>query len=379
MITVKITKPAGTFILIALLLCLSPVLLFLLPETWPDGCIIAVSALPLAGALAALHLFFRGARRTFREYEENKSRLFRQTLLAKRKSRLADYFDRVLRDAADIIFTLDIDGYVLKFNTGAESILGFRQHEIVGKPFNDLLVEPVDSTRIFDQLLQEDRVQNLETRMKAKDGQVVDISLSISEMRDEKNRILGMVATCKDVTDKKALEHQLIEKNALLAELAITDNLSGLYNVRHFHAEMGKAFTRLKRKFYSAMCLLMIDIDKFKELNDTQGHPAGDVVIEKLGDIIKACIRRDVDSGYRYGGDEFVVLLLETDADNAGVVAKRIIDRFNEYKFGQTSLSIGIASAGKEDDEEALVQRADTAMYQAKRAGGDRVQIFKGE
>jgi len=333
--------------------------------------------IPLAGAAALLALYFRDARGFHHRLEYMKGQLERHQMLAKRKSRLAAYFDRVLKDAADIIFTLDIDGYILKFNTGAENILGYRQHEIVGRPFTDLLASSADSTAIFDAVLKNDRVQNHEIRMKAKDGTLIMASMSISEMRDERNQILGMVATCKDITENKRLEKALIEKNEQLESLAITDNLSGLFNVRHFHSEMAQAFTRLRRNLYSSITLLLIDIDHFKELNDTQGHQAGDVVIEYLGQVVKLCIRKDLDSAYRYGGDEFVVLLLEADVANGTVVAERILKRFREQKLGRTALSIGIASADKEDDEEKLVHRADTAMYEAKRNGGDRVHIFK--
>jgi diguanylate cyclase (GGDEF)-like protein len=195
-------------------------------------------------------------------------------------------------------------------------------------------------------------------------------------MGDERNQILVMVATCKDITENKRLEKELIEKNSLLEALAITDNLSGLHNVRHFHSEMAQAFTRLRRNLYSSLTLLLIDIDHFKELNDTEGHQAGDAAIEFLGGIVKICIRKDLDSAYRYGGDEFVVLLLEADSASGNVVAERILKRFREKKHGRTTLSIGIATADKDDDEEKLVHRADSAMYEAKRHGGDRVKIF---
>jgi diguanylate cyclase (GGDEF)-like protein/PAS domain S-box-containing protein len=337
--------------------------------------IVIIAGLP-ASVLGLLTIYFHQTNKIHRENENLEKQLVRQTLIAKRKSRLANYFDRVLKDAADIIFTLDIDGYILKFNTGAETILGYRQHEIVGTPFSNMLLSPSEASTIFDGVLQEDRIQNRETQMKSKDGKTVDISLSISEMRDEKNQILGMVATCKDITEKKRLEMELLEKNALLEELAITDNLSGLFNVRHFHEEMREAFTRLKRNFYSSLTLLLVDIDKFKALNDTQGHQAGDVVIEKLGEIIRSCIRKDLDAAFRYGGDEFVVLLLDTVPQKGAVVAQRIISRYIKHKFGNTSLSVGIAEAQKTDNEESLVRRADQAMYEAKRTGGNRYKIY---
>ena len=336
---------------------------------------IGVLCLLLTAAAVLLALYYRSARAFRRDYDNMKNQFIRAQLIAKRKARLAEYFDRVLRDAADIIFTLDIDGYILKFNTGAETILGYKQHEIVGTPFSGVLLDASDSTRIFDAVLKQDRLQNSELKMRARDGRTVEVSLSISEMRDERNQIFGMVATCKDITEKKRLEQRLLEQNAKLEELAITDNLSGLYNVRHFHAEAGKAFTRLKRKLYGTFSLLLIDIDRFKELNDSLGHQAGDVVIEKLGEIIRGAIRKDLDAAFRYGGDEFVVLLLDTDPQKSAFVAERILERFRAYGFGETSLSIGIAAVEDEDGEETLVHRADLAMYRAKKNGGNRYMV----
>ncbi len=341
------------------------------PFTW-----ILTAVLFIATAMMFLR-FSKHLYKYYIKYIENKAQLEKEKMLVKRKSRLAAYFDRVLKDAADMIFTLDIDGYILKFNTGAETLLGYKQHEIVGRPFVEVLLNPADSLTIFDFVLKNDRVQNQEIKMKSKEGHIIEVSMSISEMRDEKNQILGMVATCKDITENKRLEQELLRKNHQLEELAITDNLSGLFNVRHFHNEMSKAFTRLKRNFYTTLTLLLIDIDHFKEHNDSQGHQAGDEVIEKLGDIIRGAIRKDLDSAYRYGGDEFVVILLDTDSKSSIVVAERILSRFNEKKFGNTSLSVGISSAIRDDNEETLIHRADTAMYEAKRSGGNRFLIFK--
>ncbi|MBL8029587.1 MAG: diguanylate cyclase [Fibrobacteres bacterium] len=363
--------------LVAIYIALAVVLVLAVVFINPLQNIVKASIVLVFAGITAyfVHIYSNFVRKCTAEYDQMKLEITRQQMIAKRKARLAAYFDRVLKDAADMIFTLDVDGFLLKFNTGAETILGYNQQEIVGRPFTELLVNSSDSAAIFDIVLQNDRLQNHEIKMKTKVGQVLEVSMSISEMRDEKNQILGMVATCKDITENKRLQQQLIEKNRLLEELAITDNLSGLFNVRHFHNEMTKAFTRMRRNLYTTLTLLLIDIDHFKQLNDTEGHQAGDEVIEYVGAIIKLCIRKDLDSGYRYGGDEFVVILLDTDAKNATVVADRIIAKFNEKKFGSTSLSIGVTTTTTDDDEEKLVHRADAAMYVAKRSGGNRWNI----
>src|SRR3989339_2040240 len=141
--------------------------------TWP----LLFLALPMALAGFFFVLFLRTSAQQRKEVEGLKHQLVRSQIMVKRKSRLADYFDRVLKDAADIIFTLDIDGYILKFNTGAETILGYKQHEIVGTPFTNMLSDPSDATAVFDLVLKHDRVQNFELKMRARDGHIVEVSL----------------------------------------------------------------------------------------------------------------------------------------------------------------------------------------------------------
>jgi diguanylate cyclase (GGDEF)-like protein len=185
----------------------------------------------------------------------------------------------------------------------------------------------------------------------------------------------GWVITCKNISQKKKMEQEILEKNKLLEELAITDNLSGLYNVRHFHKEMSKELTRLKRGYIAKLSLLMIDIDKFKNLNDTLGHQEGDKVINTVGKIINGTIRKDVDGGFRYGGDEFVVLLPGAGSEQSTTVARRMIDQYNSYKYAPTSLSVGVTEILKDHEEEEIVKLADEAMYEAKRDGGNRILV----
>jgi len=118
-----------------------------------------------------------------------------------------------------------------------------------------------------------------------------------------------------------------------------------------------------------------MDIDHFKELNDTEGHQVGDAVLKALGQVVKACIRKDVDSGYRYGGDEFAVILPDTDKVQAKVAADRIQKQFGAFKFGRISLSIGIAEARIGETEKTLVKRVDECLYKSKRDGRARITL----
>ena len=119
----------------------------------------------------------------------------------------------------------------------------------------------------------------------------------------------------------------------------------------------------------------MMDVDRFKEINDTYGHQVGDQVLKALGQVIKVCIRKDVDAGFRYGGDEFAVILPDTDKNQGRVAAERITKQFGAFKFGRVSLSIGIAEAAAGEDEKSIVKRTDEALYKSKREGRARITL----
>jgi diguanylate cyclase (GGDEF)-like protein len=159
---------------------------------------------------------------------------------------------------------------------------------------------------------------------------------------------------------------------------AITDGLTGLYNHRYLHERLEEELERARRRD-SRLSLLFCDCDRFKAYNDLYGHKAGDAALGRIARIIEACSRR-VDLAARYGGEEFVLVLVETDAAGALLVAERIRAEVeaSSAKGGQPlTVSIGIAICP--DDAKAhgeLLDKADWAMYAAKRAGRNRVLSF---
>lgn len=163
-----------------------------------------------------------------------------------------------------------------------------------------------------------------------------------------------------------------------LKALSIRDALTEIFNRRHFEERLLEETYRALRQGYP-LCLFMIDVDHFKLYNDTRGHREGDILLKSLADILCRCTREKVDQPFRYGGDEFVVLLPYTDLEEALKVAQRILNTYRERGFNPTTLSIGIAklipreSARKSADD--LVRRADKAMYRAKNSGGNQIEI----
>jgi len=165
-----------------------------------------------------------------------------------------------------------------------------------------------------------------------------------------------------------------------LRRLSNCDALTGLYNRRHLDDNLQNEAIRASRQHYD-LYLLLIDIDNFKVYNDKYGHQQGDRLLQELARIILRSIRENVDSGYRYGGDEFAATILHANPQQALMVAERLRTEYNERNLVPTSLSIGIAKLKNshgtlEEDLDDLIRKADQALYLAKNNGGDQNVIL---
>jgi diguanylate cyclase (GGDEF)-like protein len=181
-----------------------------------------------------------------------------------------------------------------------------------------------------------------------------------------------------EIDGHKKTEEALRQSESRYMELSITDDLTGLYNPRHFYHLLQAEIERTER-YGRPLSLLLLDIDDFKRFNDTYGHMEGDRVLERIGATIQRCIRR-TDWAFRYGGEEFTVFMPETEGDQAEVVAERIRAEFAAERFRPVpgreeikTVSIGIAGYRPGEDMKDFINRADRFMYEAKRQGKDRV------
>lgn len=189
-----------------------------------------------------------------------------------------------------------------------------------------------------------------------------------------------MVARIK--RENETLQQELIEKNKQLEQVAATDPLTGLYNRRHFGRVLEQLFSESER-YASDLSCIMIDLDGFKQLNDTAGHQVGDQLLQVAGRSIGNNLRR-ADVAARYGGDEFVILLPQAGADEATTASERIRAEFKSAAAVQlkqplgVSMSIGIASVAvcQPRSADGLIGAADAALYQAKAAGRDRISLM---
>jgi len=170
-------------------------------------------------------------------------------------------------------------------------------------------------------------------------------------------------------------EQQIIRE---LEYLSNCDPLTRLYNRRNFAEKLLEEAHRAHRQGYQ-LFLAMLDIDRFKEYNDTHGHQAGDEVLRCAGNVLQQCIRKDVDAAFRLGGDEFALILPQIGAEQARQVSQRVQENFqNLYIDDKTGISIGLASFNRhpeqtwQEDIDDLISRADKALYQAKAEGRSR-------
>ena len=172
---------------------------------------------------------------------------------------------------------------------------------------------------------------------------------------------------------ERAVERYLLlstgDEKDYFVDLAVRDGLTGLFNRRYFNELIKIEISRLKRA-PSSLSLLMLDIDNFKNYNDTQGHPAGDELLKKAAQVFRNCVRA-VDIVCRYGGEEFIVMLTQTDKGAAQIIAERL--RMQAGLYLPTTISIGVATLPQDaQNVEDLIQKADDALYQAKKSGKNK-------
>lgn len=204
------------------------------------------------------------------------------------------------------------------------------------------------------------------------------IYFTAAPLRNCCGQIIGAIETLQDVSDRRKAELALKESERLYRELSITDGLTHLFNSRHFFGRAREEIERCNR-YISPLSLILLDVDNFKSFNDNYGHIDGDRVLAKLADVIREGIR-GVDSAYRYGGEEFIVLFPETEPAEAIIVAERIRQAFEQTTYSpkegvsvNMTVSIGGGSYHKGEDLTSFVKRIDEAMYEAKRLGRNRI------
>ncbi len=201
--------------------------------------------------------------------------------------------------------------------------------------------------------------------------------ISVTPLPTENGEPEGFVHVARDITERKILEDRL-------RKLAITDGLTNIWNRRHFIYLTGRELDRTRR-YGGQLAIAILDLDDFKSINDRYGHDVGDEVLKKVADIVGVTLRK-VDIFARYGGEEFVIAFPETGLSQAVAVAERLCKNIAEISLNPNcsplhlTMSVGLTVTGPDSlDLMKLLKQADEALYQAKRKGKNRVEVFNSE
>jgi diguanylate cyclase (GGDEF)-like protein/PAS domain S-box-containing protein len=271
--------------------------------------------------------------------------------------------------------SMDETGLVLRMNNTELEWLGYSREEVVGKMHYADLLTP-EGLAVFNdhfpRFLETGYVHDLEFEVRRKDGSQLPILLSGTAVRDASGRFVMSRSTLFDLTERKKMEQELQRQ-------ARIDMLTGLNNRRHFF-ELAEQQLARARRFGEPLSLLMLDLDNFKGVNDTYGHQAGDAALQKLAEVSVKTLR-EIDILGRIGGEEFAALLTETGGAEALEVAERLrvavlnsvvaLDQGPSFGF---TISVGVAAIEPTDTKiDAMLKRADSALYKAKESGRNRV------
>ena len=302
--------------------------------------------------------------------------------------------DSFLKKLFDIIpspmFYKDKSGVYQHCNDAfSKLILGISKEEIIGKTLYDLShVIPKENADIYYEkdrelfLVQKD--QFYEGKVKCADGTTREYQFYKSSFVLD-GEIVGLVGLMLDVSDYKKALRELDEKNRLLSEISITDALTGLYNRRYFQDILEKrvcSLIRNKHPFYFAI----IDIDFFKDYNDSFGHCEGDLALEKLGKVFKESFLRSTDYVFRIGGEEFAILFDANDFKEATLMIENLRKKVEDlkikasknslYEYLTVSIGLGNVKDLKIDTNPSIVyHEVDKLLYKSKKQDRNRITV----
>jgi diguanylate cyclase (GGDEF)-like protein/PAS domain S-box-containing protein len=316
----------------------------------------------------------------------------------------------LLQSLADPAVIYDLEGKCLYINPAFTRVFGWGLEELQGRQVPFVPDEETGPTqeRIRGIIERGEIVNQYATKRLAKSGRVLDIVLSAALFYDSKDRPAGISAILRDVTEQKSLENELADRlvelmevksqlesqadeltrlnaemmlaNQRLTELSLTDHLTNLPNHRCLQDRLDQEIKRVRR-YKTPLSLVMIDLDNFKQYNDTFGHQAGDQALKELSLILSRTVR-ETDFSARYGGEEFCLLLPQTNIRAAGVVAEKVRAAVeNHFQDGQSdparalTISLGLATFTSDLTKAQFIELADRAMYQSKAAGRNQATV----
>ena len=315
----------------------------------------------------------------------------------------------IAENTGDVIWIYDLGlGKFTYVSPSSPSIRGYKAEETMTQTMQEVLT-PESYQHVMEEMPKRlaafkagDKSEYIRTDnldQKHRDGSIVNTELVTTLLADDKGNTFAILGVSRNITQRKQAEDALRKSNEelqahvlkiealheLLHEQATRDSLTTLYNRHYMQETLEREIKRARRK-NRPIGIVMIDIDHFKNINDTYGHKAGDLVLQVLGELLKNNIRAD-DIPCRYGGDEILIVMPEATFNIVHERAELIRTKFEDLRIQykdqelQATLSLGITvyQVSDQSDKEELLNCADKALYQAKQAGRNRVIVYKGK
>lgn len=285
----------------------------------------------------------------------------------------------IVESSNDAIFSISLENIITSWNRGAEQIFGYSANEIIGQPIFTLL--PLDCygerSQILQKIMNGEQIQNFDTTRLKKDGCQIYVSITTSPLLNREGKIIGNSVIARDVTERRKMEE-------IIQHQAHHDTLTDLPNRQLFMDFLARELAQARRN-ETRVALLFLDLNGFKQINDTLGHIYGDRLLQEVAHRLRACVRES-DTVARLGGDEFTVLMpVLGPTDDVGIVLKKILGIFeapfmlNDVTV-DSSTSIGVCMFPDDGESgEDLLQKADIAMYDAKGSGRSAYQFYNAE
>lgn len=303
--------------------------------------------------------------------------------------RRTKHLEKLMDSSADAILSANRKGRINFFNGAAREMFGYSSRD-----FRKLQVEALydisrqEIQRLVRRLMIRGKVKGYQTELIRKDGSVFPAVVALSVLRNSAGEVTGYLGVVHDHSQLSRIEGQLQrtiddlrESNARLEQLTLTDSMSGLYNRRHFRKMLGEQYRKASRTGKS-LVLMLLDFDKFKSFNDVYGNQAGDEIIEQMGELFHQVINPDKGMAFRYGGEEFAVLLYGASYESAARLAQDLVKGyprlrvFKRLGIEQIAMSAGMARFHPVDNAlsmSLLLKEADDAVLLAKKRGGGQV------
>ncbi|MBI4856619.1 MAG: diguanylate cyclase [Acetobacterium woodii] len=297
-----------------------------------------------------------------------------------KKLQKSEELHRLLADnAADVIWTMNLDGKFSYISPSVKKLRGFSVEEVLAQSQEEVLCpgslihlqQGLERAIHSVQNNQPFQVFRGELEQPCKDGSTVWTEATVSGIYSEDGRFIGMLGVTRDISERKIMEEEILR-------LSITDKLTQSYNRLKLDETLEQQFERAKTEAIP-FSIIILDIDHFKLVNDTYGHQVGDRVLIELVAALTENVRSDDIVG-RWGGEEFLIILPETNLSDGLHVAEKLRDVVETYRFttaGQVTISLGVSAYRDDLTPESIVSRADAALYQAKENGRNRVEFLE--